>query len=126
MAIFGLKRAGMLLTTTLGCQRRQKAAPKRLPEVGLSLVQMASLHKAVVAPVNSTFALAELLYHCWILDFAGRETKEVSYVASDHHDGWFQQCSSSWQGQRRAPVEQIHPKHEHRHRMPAYRLGFRV
>ncbi len=54
--------ADMLLTTTLGCQRRQKAAPERLPEVGLSLVQLTGLHIAAVAPVNSTFALAKLCY----------------------------------------------------------------
>ena len=56
----GLKRASMLLTTTLGCQRRQKATPKRLLEVGLSLVQLTSLHVAAVAPVDSPSALAKL------------------------------------------------------------------
>ena len=59
--VFGLTRDGMLLITTLGCQRRQKSAPKRLPEVGLSLVRLTSVHIAlVVAPVDSTFALAKL------------------------------------------------------------------
>ena len=52
--------ADMLLTTTLGCQRRQKATPKSLPESGLSLVQVASLHIAAVAPVDSPCALAKL------------------------------------------------------------------
>ena len=50
----------MLLTGTLGRQGRQKAAPERLPEVGLSLVQLTSLHIAAVAPFNGTFALAVL------------------------------------------------------------------
>ena len=52
--------ADMLLTTSLGCQRRQKPSPKRLPEVGLSLVQLTVLHIAAVAPVDSPFALAKL------------------------------------------------------------------
>ena len=59
----GLTQADMLLTTSLGCQRRQKATSKRLPEVGLSLVQLqlTSLHIALVAaPVSSTSAFAKL------------------------------------------------------------------
>ena len=58
MPTSGLTWAEVLPTSTLGCQRRQKVAPKRLPKGGLSLVQLTSLHSAAVAPVSSTFALA--------------------------------------------------------------------
>jgi len=64
MPTSGLTWAEMLFTSTLGCQRRQKATPERLPEVGLSLVQWASLHSAGVAPVNGAFTLA-LLAKLW-------------------------------------------------------------
>ena len=64
MPTSGLTWAEMLLTSTLGCQRRQKATPKRLLEVGLSLVQLTSLHTAAVAPFNGTFTLA-LLAEQW-------------------------------------------------------------
>ena len=62
--ISALRQADMLLTTDLGCQRRQKALPERLPEVSLSLVHLTSVHIAAVAPVNSAFALA-LLAKLW-------------------------------------------------------------
>ena len=64
MLTSGLTWAEMLFTSTLGCQRRQKATPKRLPEVGLSLVQLTSVHIAAAAPINSDFALA-LLTELW-------------------------------------------------------------
>ena len=49
--------ADMLLTIALGCQRRQKSAPKGLPEIGLSLTQLASLHVAADAPVEAPLRL---------------------------------------------------------------------
>ena len=64
MPTSSLTRADMLLSTTLGCQRRQKATPKRLPEVGLSLVQLTSVHIAAAAPVSSSSALV-LLAELW-------------------------------------------------------------
>ena len=62
MPASGLTQVNMLLTTstTLGGQRRQKAAPERLPEVGLSFVQLTVLHIAAAFPVKSTSALALL------------------------------------------------------------------
>ena len=72
MPTSGLTWAGMLLTGTLGCQRRQKAAPERLPEVDLSLVHLRSLHIAAVAPFSGTFALALLAKLWWILGPADR------------------------------------------------------